>query len=261
MKKFFVVLCVCFELFHTKAQDINYNYLPFAEKEDTVQVSWGLRFGAMHLTEPKTPKNSSYGREGLVPNKPKRIGVGNFILDMRVRFLRDSVSSSDGAFGLNLSLLRSRAFLGYQYSRKEWYSSVRFGYEVYRKEGGEMRANTKLFSRNIPMIGFEFGYLPRFLDQTFRFRSLVEYDFGNLGWYSSGTLTAKVLGWSGNRFEVGTHFDGIYGYGLFTSILLRNTLVYVSTFEGQILFQETRFPEQGIGMEKGFSFGVQTSIN
>lgn len=261
MKKFFVTLCMCLGLFCIKAQDINYNYLPFDEKEDTVQISWGLRFGAMNLTQPKKPRNSSYKKENFVSNNPKKIGIGNFIIDTRVRLYRDSLASSDGAFGLNLSLLRSRAYLGYQYSRKEWYGTVRFGYEVYRKENGKVRTNTKLFSENIPMVGFEFGYVPKFLNQTFRVRTLLEYDFGNLGWYSSGTLTGKVLEWNTNRFEAGVHFDGMYGYGLFTSILLRNTLVYVSTFEGQVLSQETRFPEQKIGMEKGFSFGIQTSLN
>lgn len=253
MKKIIVSICLFSLCCVVQAQDVGCNYLPFDKDKDTIQVSFGFRFGSIKLSQDSHDK--SYN-----PQDPKKIGLGNFILDMRTRLYRDSISSHDGALGLNMSLFRSRAFVGYQYSRGEWYGSVRFGYEVYRKHNGEMRAHTKLFSENVPMVGFEFGYLPNFLNQMFRLRALVEHDFRHFGLYASGTCTARIFEWNTKRVEFGVHFDGIFGYGFFSSICLKNTLFYVSTFENQLTFQETRFPEQKKGMDKGFSFGLQHSF-
>src|SRR5690606_26625888 len=155
-----------------------------------------------------------------------------------------------GVLGANLSLLRSRAYVGYQYSRPVWYTSIRFGYEVFRKRDGERRFHTKLFSENIPIVGFEGGFTPQFSNNLFRLRFLCEYDFEYFGWYGSGVVTIRVFERKGIRIEAGSQYDGIYGYGFFMSSLLGNTLVYFSTFQGQFPFQETHFPEQKFGMEQ-----------
>jgi hypothetical protein len=151
-------------------------------------------------------------------------------------------------------------YLGYQYSRPVWYASVRFGYEIYRMNNGEVRAHTKLFSENIPILGFECGFTPQILNRLFRFRFLSEYDFGNFGWYASGIATLRVYQTKNTRFEFGTQYDGLYGYGFFGSVLYKNTLLYCSTFQGQLPFQETRFPELERGTWKGFGVGLQQNF-
>ncbi len=262
MKKFFVFLAVVLIGLLSKAQDINHNYFSFDNKRDTVAVSSGFRFGSIALVQPITPHGLSSFQKKAYEEFPERVGVGNFILDIRTRFLRDTLSGvgHDGLLGMNLSLLRSRVFVGYQYNRKNWYANTRFGYEVYRMSGGEIRANKKRFSQNVPLVGVELGYLPEFWNQTLRVRILGEYDFNNLGWYGSGTLTAKIYGDSRKRLELGTQIDGIFGYGIFTSFLWDGNLLYLSSFEGQLPFQETRFPEQRIGMSRGFALGFQKNF-
>jgi hypothetical protein len=256
MKKFFVLLLIVFLGLFGKAQDISYNFLPFDSSSDTFQITTGVRFGSVKLS----PIPEDNFRKKLLQNDPKKIGVGNFILDTRVRIVSDSLFSHDGVLGMNLSLLRSKMYLGYQYSRPVWYASVRFGYEIYRMNNGEVRAHTKLFSENIPILGFECGFTPQILNQLFRFRFLSEYDFGNFGWYGSGIATLCVYQTKTTRFECGTQYDGLYGYGFFGSVLYKNTLLYCSTFQGQFPFQETRFPEQKFGMQKGISFGIQQNF-
>lgn len=262
MKKFFVVFLFVFLGTFPWSQDINHNYLPFDGRNDTVQAVFGMRFGSVALTQPIAPGSISSFQKKAYEDFPERVGVGNFILDIRTRFARDTISgfSHDGLLGMNLSLLRSRVFLGYQYSRPVWYVGVRGGYEVYRQSGGVVRANRKRFSQNLPLVGMEFGCLPKFWNQTFRMRMLGEYDFGNLGWYASGTLTGKVFANERSRLEIGTQFDGVFGYGWFTSFLWDGNLLYLSTFQGQLPIQETRFPEQRIGMERGFALGFQKSF-
>lgn len=257
MKKFFVFLFVLYLGLFGKAQDISYNHLPFDCLKDTFQITAGLRFGSMSLSPPPP--------EDLLQKKirmdyPKKLGIGNFIMDARFAVASDSLYSHDGVLGLNVSFLRSKVYLGYQYSRPVWYSSFRFGYEVYRMDRGKIRGHTKLFSENIPLLGFEFGYTPKMLDGMFRLRFLSEYDFGNLGWYSSGIFTTCLYKKENYRFELGSQYDGLYGYGVFASGLFYNTLVYFSSYQGQLPFQETRFPEQNFGMEKGFSFGIQQNF-
>lgn len=246
----------------SKAQDINHNYFSFDNKRDTVVVSSGVRFGSIALTQPLTPHGLSSFQKKAYEDFPERVGVGNFILDIRTRFLRDTLSgvAHDGLLGMNLSLLRSRVFVGYQYNRPRWYLNARLGYQMYRMSSGEIRANKKRFSQNVPLVGMEFGYLPEFWNQMFRVRILGEYDFGNLGWYGSGTLTGKVFDRESMRLELGTQFDGIFGYGIFTSFLWDGNLLYLSTFEGQLPFQEMRFPEQRIGMERGMAIGFQKNF-
>lgn len=256
MKKFFVFLCVVFLELHGKAQDISYNYLPFNCLKDTFQITAGIRFGSIKLSS--VPQENF--QKKLIENDSKKIGIGNFIMDTRFAFASDSLYSHDGVLGLNVSFLRSKAYLGYQYSRPVWYGSLRFGYEVYRMQGGEVRAHTKLFSENIPLLGFEAGYTPKILGSMFRFRFLAEYDFGNFGWYGSGIFTTCLYKNENYRFEIGSQYDGLYGYGFFASGLFCNTLVYFSSYQGQLSFQETRFPEQRFGMEKGFSLGVQQNF-
>lgn len=260
MKKFFVVFLFVFLGTFSWSQDVGYNYLPFDEREDTVQVCFGMRFGRVLLTQPKVPQGIAAHQKRAYEEFPEKVGVGNFILDMRTRFFRNETSAHDGVLLFNLSLLRTRAYLGYQYNRRTWYTSLRFGYEVYRESGGPVRAHTKSFSENLPLVSGEFGLLPEFWNQTFRFRCVSEYDFRGIGWYGSGIVTGKVFARDANRAELGLSFDGIFGYGLFGSFLWNGNLVYVSTFEGQLPFQEIRFPEQRIGMERGFAFGFQKSF-
>ncbi len=263
MKKFFVFTSVVLVGLFCKAQDINHNFFSFDNERDTIAVSCGLRVGSVALTQPVTPLGISGFQKKSYDNFPERVGVGNFIFDIRTRFARDTVSGvgHDGILGMNLSLLRSRVFIGYQYNRKNWYANARFGYEVYRESGGEIRAHTKLFSGKVPMLGTEFGYLPEFWNQTFRVRLLGEYDFNNLGLYGSGTLTGKVFANERTRLELGAQFDGIFGYGIFTSFLWDGNLLYLSSFEGQLPFQEMRFPEQrNRQMGRGFALGIQKSF-
>lgn len=256
MKKFFVLLLVAVCGLCGRAQDINYNFFPM-EKHDTIQITTGVRFGSMSLS-PFPEKNF---KKKVIQDDPRKIGIGNFILDTRVRFVSDSTQSHDGVFGTNLSMLRSKAYIGYQYTRPVWYASARFGYEVYRKNGGEVRIHTKLFSENLVMVGFEGGFTPLFFKNFFKTRFLVEYDFGNFGWYGSCVATMRVFEKGKIRIDAGSQYDGIYGYGFFSSGLIGNTLIYFSTFQGQFKYQETRFPEQRFGMEKGFSVGIQRKFN
>ncbi len=255
MKKFFVLFCTVLGLFG-KAQDISYNFLPFDSKTDSFQITCGGRFGRINLSAP--PFESF--KKKIVEEYPKNIGIGNFLIDARLCLLHDTLYSHDGVAGLNVSFFRSKFYLGYQYSRPVWYASARFGYEVYRMNGGEVRAHTKLFSENIRMLGFECGYTPQFLNDFLKIRFLCEYDFGNFGWYGSGIFTTCLYKKENCRFEFGSQYDGLYGYGLFFSALFQNTLVYCSSYQGQLVFQETRFPEQRFGMEKGFSFGIQQNF-
>lgn len=257
MKKFFVFLFVLYLGLFGKAQDISYNYLPFDCLKDTFQITAGLRFGSMILSQP--PPDGFLQKKTKV-EYPKKLGIGNFIMDARFAMVSDSLYSHDGVWGLNVSFLRSKVYFGYQYSREVWYASVRFGYEVYRMDHGEVRAHTKLFSENIGLVGFECGFTPKAINQLFRFRFLSEYDFGNFGWYGSGIATFRVYQTKTSRLEFGTQYDGLYGYGFFGSVLHKNTLIYCSTFQGQLPFQETRFPEQRFGMEQGFSLGVQQNF-
>jgi hypothetical protein len=161
---------------------------------------------------------------------------------------------------MNLSLLRTRAYFGYQYRVDSWYVGFRAGYEVYRKAGGEIDAIRKRFSENVPLVGFEFGISPDWWKKSFRLRALVEYDFDHLGWYASGTTTLKIFEFKNLRCDVGGQFDGLFGLGGFLGVTIQNSLFYLSTFEYQFSFQETKFPEQKIGMGRGTAFGFLRSF-
>lgn len=244
------------------AQDVNTNAFVFDNKIDTNQISWGMRLGRFFLTQPKTPKGISARQKRAYETFPEHIGVGNLIIDFRTRFARDTVSGvgHDGLVGFNLSLLRSRMFVGYQYNRHTWFVSGRIGLEVLRNARGVYQSGSKKFSNNILLVGSEFGYNPTWNRNRFRLRALVEYDFGEFGWYASALTTSRLVSYQSIRFDGGVLFDGIWGYGWYASASFLGTFVYLSVFEGQFPFQETRFPEQRIGMEKGFAIGLLTNL-
>jgi len=255
MKKFFVILFLLLRT-HSWAQDVGVNDFQFGNS-DTAQITFGIRIGSINLTQPvRIFEKKDYD------DFPKRLGVGNLIIDFRTRFARDTVLSGghDALFGINVALLRSKVFVGYQYNRKIWYSSIRFGYEVIRDPHGEYKAGRRRFAKNIPIIGFEFGLVPYWINKTFRFHALAEYDFERLGWFTSGSFTSKIFSTENIRCEVGLHLDAVFGYGYLASCRIHQTLLYVSTFQGQFFYQERRFPDQKIGMEKGIAFGIQTSL-
>lgn len=262
MKKFFVFLIVMMLGLFGKSQDVNHNYLPFDEKEDTVMVSWGIRFGSVGLTQPVTPPGLSGFQKRAYEEFPERVGVSNFMLDIRTCFARDTATlrSHDGLLGMNLSMLRSRVYLGYQFRMNHGYLGFRAGYEVYRKARGEIDGIRKRFSENVPLVGVECGFTPAWWNESLRVRALYEYDFDHLGWYASGTLTYKVLETKNIRFDGGGQFDGLFGLGFFLGASFADCFVYLSSFEYQFPFQETRFPEQRIGMERGMAFGFSKAF-
>lgn len=240
------------------AQDVTGNYFISDNISDTVMVSWGSRFGKVGLIQPDLPLNASIQRKRAHENFPSHVGVGNFIFDIRARFARDTVScaSHDGVFGLNLSVFRSRVFVGYQYTNSQWFVAPRIGFEVIRTPEGVYKNAGRLFSRNTPFLGIECGWN----NKVFMFRGLVEHGFGSFGWYGSGVATARILSVQHLHFRAGGHFDGIWGYGYYMSVESSSAMLYLSTFAQQFVFQETRFPEQRIGMAQGFALGFQVNF-
>lgn len=256
------ILCVMFWVYGT-AQDITYNsFCPFDNIADTNQVTWGLRWGSINLSQPQPQKGLAVYEKKAYEEFPERVGIGNLIMDFRTRFARDTVFGvgHDALASLNISLLRSRMFVGYQYNRLQWYCTGKFGYQVYRVIGGEFKNGSRTFSRNLPLAGFEFGLTPQFWGCFFQFRAMAEYDFGHFGWYGSAVTTVKVFSSVCGRLDIGCQYDGIWGYGPFASAQYKNILIYFSSFLDQLPIQETRFPEQRIGMEKGFAVGLQLSF-
>jgi len=261
-KLLFLIMCVLFWVCST-AQDITFNSFGSLDNvADTNQIVWGFGWGRINLLQPEAPKIGEIYLKKAHQEFPKRVGVGNLVMDFRTRFARDTVSGvgHDALASLNISLLRSRFFVGYQYNRPTWFATGKFGYEVYRVIGGEFKSGSKTFSRNIPLVGFEFGLTPSLWKDFFRLRGIVEYDFGYFGWYGSGTATVKALSFSFGRLDVGCQYDGIWGYGYFSSFTHERILLYASTFSGQLPIQETRFPEQRIGIDKGFALGLRVNI-
>lgn len=257
--KLFFFIAMCLFWVHGYTQDINYNtFNNFNNLLDTNQVTWGVRFGKVNLIQPEFIKL----RKSTHDDFPKKVGVGNFILDFRTRFARDTISGvgHDALTGMNLSLLRSRVYIGYQYNRSEWFVGVRAGYQVYRIKDGESNSFSKTFTGNIPLVGVEVGVSPNMLDQRFRMRILCEYDFGFLDYFGSGIFTVRAFNSKLGRLDIGIQYDGIWGYGGFMSLTSDKLMLYVSQFAGQILFQETRFPEQRFGMERGYAVGLQVSL-
>lgn len=238
------------------AQDVTGNYFISDNTSDTVMVSWGSRFGKVGLIQPDLPLNASVQRKRAYENAPSHVGVGNFIFDIRARFARDTVScaSHDGVFGLNLSILRSRVFVGYQYTNSQWFVAPRIGFEVIRTPEGVYKNAGRLFSRNVPFAGLEFGFYNRHL----HIHSLVEYGV-QFGWYGSGVGALRVQQ-SHLEYRVGMQYDGLWGYGWYGGVLYRSVLMYVSTFQGQFEFQEQRFPEQSFEMSRGFALGFQVNF-
>lgn len=255
------------------SQEINRNLLVFDCQNDSVQIDFGGRFGYQKLTQRQIPKHASLKTKRAYENFPQKIQIANFVVGARVRFARNAgmCTGHDAVMNLNISLLRTTASIGYQYSYKHGYLCAKAGYEVYSTNNGKYQISAKSFSDNIPFVGFEFGYDGLFGDRKYRSpfvlaRSGCEYDFGNLGWYAWGFATCRIVDNVNISFlfpermfalYAGPSFDGIWGYGGIIFFRMDSFALYGSWFQGQLPFQETRFPEQRLGMEQGFAIGIQ----
>jgi len=269
MKKFLVNTVYSFVLFLgafslVQAQENHFSFV-FKENKDPT-IYFGFRYGRMGLFKPVPPPGSSRNLRSSYENIPEYLGFANISLATHIPMMVCNANMHSLALISNLSVLRSTTMVGYVFSRPLWYVSTSFGYEVLRNREGEYSFAKTEFTKNVLVYQLEFGFSYPFKKTPWftRGRMSVGYSPDGYGLFPQSEIFFghQECFFSGLSISGGFFFDGLWGLGPSVSFELHNTTrLYIQKFTHHFEFQKYRFPEQRMGMTKGFAFGLLTEFN